>query len=118
MFGLERTYPHSFINDMNFLNRSIIDEMLASHGMTFDSFLAKSRRIINRKCYLAEPELYGSYVTQYHPDLYVMRHLSTCFDGRPHDDSVASVWDEKSIREHLASKTAEGFDVVAFHSWT
>jgi hypothetical protein len=60
MFGLGRTYPHSFINDMNFLNASIIDEMLVSHGMTFESFLAKSRRIINKKCYLAEPELYGS----------------------------------------------------------
>jgi hypothetical protein len=118
ILGLERVYPHSFINDMNLLNRHLIDEMLKRNGFTFETFLETSYRIINKKCYCAEPELYGNYVTKYHPDLYSIRQLSTCYEGKFQADRVKLSWDESSINAYINQKSAEGFDIIAFHSWS
>jgi hypothetical protein len=117
-FGLGREYPHSFINDMNLFNRNLIDEMLKRNGFTFETFLETSYRIINKRCYCAEPELYGNYVMKYHPDLYSMRQLSTCYEGKRQTGRIETKWDEAGIEAFINRKSAEGFDLIAFHSWS
>ena len=117
MFGFGKTYEKSFINDMNFLRRSIIHEMLARFGLTFEQFLQKTYAVINKTCYLAEPELYGSYVAKYHPDLYVFNTISAFYEGKTQENVTDVLWDERNMREIVQQKKQSGFDLVAMHSW-
>lgn len=117
MLGFGRVYDHSFINDMNLLNRLIIADMLRRYGMTVDSFLKKSFRIINKRCFMAEPELYGNYAVKHFPGLYSFRQLSTCFEGKSQDDPSEKVWSDESIRKFIDEKRKQGFDLVALHSF-
>jgi hypothetical protein len=117
MFGFGKTYEKSFINDMNFLSRPIIREMLSRHDMTFEGFLEKSYKIISKSCYLAEPELYGSYIVKYHPGLYEFRTVKTFFEGKKQMNITDVVWDEQNIRDIARQKGQSGYDIVAMHSW-
>jgi hypothetical protein len=117
MFGFGKTYEKSFINDMNFLSRSMMSEMLVRHGMTFEQFLEKSYKIITKTCFVAEPELYGSYIVKYHPDLYEFRTVRTCFEGKHIGDSGGAVWDDVAMRSLVREKKKAGFDIIAMHSW-
>jgi hypothetical protein len=95
----------------------MVNEMLGRFGMTFEQFLTKTYAVINKKCYCAEPELYGSYVTKYHPELYIFRTVNTFFDGKKQMNSTDVVWDEQTMREIAHQKKQGGFDLVAMHSW-
>jgi hypothetical protein len=91
--------------------------MLARFGLTFEQFLQKTYSVISKKCYLAEPELYGSYVTKYHPDLYAFNTISAFFEGKMQKNVTDVLWDEQSMRELVRQKKQSGFDIVAMHSW-
>ena len=118
IFGLDRVYPHSFINDMDFFNSVLIDEMLARNNLTFNDLLEASYRTITKKCYCSESELYGNYITKYHPELYSIKHLKTCYEGKSQNDRAALTWDDSSINAFINQKSAEGYDLIAFHSWS
>jgi hypothetical protein len=117
MFGFGKTYEKSFINDMTFLRRSIIDEILSYCGMTFESFLQKTYKVINRKCMLSESELYGSYIAKFHSGLYEFRTLATFFEGRHSKDYGNAMWNDEDMRRLVLEKKQSGFEIVAMHSW-
>lgn len=117
MFGFGRLFPYTFINDMNFFNKSIIKEMLNKHNYTFETFLKKSYDIINKDCHLAEPELYGNYVIKYHPDLYVFNRLKTYTNARIQKNPNINNWSTEEIRNTIIDLDDKDYDILIFHSW-
>jgi hypothetical protein len=118
MIGIGRVSPVTFIADMNLIHRPIINEMLDRSGHTIQSFVEKSNKIITSECYMAEPELYGSYVWDNHPDLYVYKRLKQRgFEGRIHDNVNGFVWQDGEIEEMIEECKDKGFDTFSLHSW-
>ena len=116
MLDLEKTTDHTFICDMNFFNRKIIDQMLEINNYTLDSFVEKSYNIITNACHIAEPEIYGSFVMKYYPNLYKCRAANQFNFGKDHSQNPNAVpWTVEEIEELLKGK--EEYDMVQMHSW-
>jgi hypothetical protein len=116
MMNLEKTADHTFICDMNFFNRKIIDQMLDINNYTVDSFADKSYDLISNGCHIAEPEIYGSFVTKYYPELYNCKAAKQYIFGKDHSqDPNAVPWGHQEITELLKNK--EDYDMVQMHSW-
>lgn len=117
MFGFGRVHDHTFVADMNFFNKNIIRELLTRFGYTFESFISKSVEIINSTCYLAEPELYGSYIHKYHPGMYEYRHLKFDLKGKGQTNPDDLVYTEEEIKRTIEESKGKDFDIVTMHSW-
>jgi hypothetical protein len=117
MIRLGKVGPTTFIADMNFIYRPIVEEMLQKNGYTIKSFIEKCQRIATKDCYMAEPELYGSYVWQNHRDLYVYRQLQQrAFEGRIHKGEKSYEWNPDEIEDRIA-QYGKNYDTFSVHSW-
>lgn len=126
ILGYERVVDHTFIADMNFFNRILIDEMLYSlfnDNIIFNSFgeirehlinkfIEKSISVINDSCYLSEAELYGNYVFKEESNLYQIRQLKTNCEGK------FGEWTKEEIEERINIMKNTDFDTFSLHSWT
>lgn len=120
MLNLPREYPYSFINDMNFMRKSIIREMLQRNGYTQSSFIEKSFEIINSSCYPGEPEIYGQYVMKYHPEMYEVRQAKYLSNPRSQNhlvDLTSQVWKDEEIEQEIIKAKGQDIDMFMLHSW-
>lgn len=120
VLNLPREYPSTFINDMNFMSKSIIQEMLQRNGFTLESFIEKSFQIITHECYPAEPEIYGQYVMKYHADMYDVRPAKTLSNPRSQNHLVnfeAQVWSDEEIQTEIDKVKSKDVDMFMLHSW-
>lgn len=117
MFDFGKVYEHTFVADMNFFSKDIIKEMLHRYGYTFDSFLLKSIEVIDDTCYLAEPELYGSYIHKHHPGMYEYRKLKFDMKGKSQDNPKELVYTEEEMQRIVEESKNKDFDIITMHSW-
>lgn len=118
MIGLGRVGPTTFVSDMNFIYRPIIEEMLSKNGYTIQSFIKKAQEITNPNCYMAECELYGSYVWQFHREKYVFKQLKQRpFMGREHRGAVDYMWKKDEIEKMIEESKDMDIDTFSIHSW-
>jgi hypothetical protein len=116
MLELDKVADHTFICDMNFFNKTIINEMLRKYDMTVEEFAEKSFDITSASCHIAEPEIYGNFVMKNYPDLYKIKKAKQFHTGKDHSNNPNAVpWTEKEIIELLKDK--EDYDMVQMHSW-
>lgn len=120
MLNLPREYPHSFINDMNFMSKRIIREMLQRNGYTQSSFIEKSFEIIDYDCHPGEPEIYGQYVMKYYPDMYDVRPAKCISLPRSQNhilDTSVQVWKDEEIEQQIVNIKSQDVDMFMLHSW-
>ena len=117
VFGFGKVCDRTFICDMNFFHKRLVAEMLSAHSFTVGSFLERSAEIITPTCYVAEPELYGSFAHRYHPGLYEMRAVRTSFDGRPISGEFDAAYTEEEIRGKIEQLRGTDLDTFSMHSW-
>lgn len=117
MLGFGRVFEQSFVADMNFFSKSMVNEMLASGGYTLESFIKKSQEIIDSTCYPAEPEIYGGYMHISHPGFYAFRELKTIIRGKPQENPIDTVYTHEEIENIIRSSKELDYDVITLHSW-
>ncbi len=121
ILNLPRVHNHTFINDMNFMKKSIIDEMLKRNNFTIESFCEASFPIINSSCFPGEPEIYGNYVAKYYPNMYEFREAKTSRDfarSQNHiEDTTAQIWSDEDYFKAIESCKSKDFDMIMLHSW-
>jgi len=117
MLGYGREYNHTFIADMNFMNKNIIKEMLNRNNYTIDSFIKKSYDVIDISCHPSECDIYGNYVIKYHPDLYILKQLKQDVHGKRLVHTNQNVWSKEEIEKLIKDKKILDVDVHTLHSW-
>jgi hypothetical protein len=117
MLGFGRVFEKSFVADMNFFSKSMINEMLVTRGYTLNSFIKKSQEIIDSSCYPAEPEIYGGYMHKYHPGFYVFKELKTVIRGKPQENPLDTNYTDQEIKEIIENSKSLDYDVITMHSW-
>lgn len=119
MFGYERNADHTFLADMNFFNKKIINNMLDEFNYTVDSFIEKSYDVIEAgQCYPSEADVYGNYFVKYHPDLYVTKNIKTKIGGKEIKLGDNEAWSREEIKQKIEQMKATEFDTFSMHSWT
>lgn len=112
VFGLGREYPHSFISEMMFFKRSVIQHLLSTYNFTADGFFARVMAEVNRQSHpsgFSEFELYGNYVMKHFKDLYQIKQLNTEVNGKH------AKWTEAEIRQQIAAHSDK--DIISMHTW-
>ncbi|MFW5794979.1 MAG: hypothetical protein ACOCV1_05805 [Bacillota bacterium] len=117
MFDFGKIIDKTFVCDMNFMNKKIINNMLLRYNYTVDSFVKKSVSIIDGSCYPAEPELYGSYAFKYFPYLYEMRKIRNSCLAKNQSNSDEQVFTEQEFENMINQAKRENYDIIAIHSW-
>lgn len=117
MLGFGRVFEKSFVADMNFFNKNMVEEMLKSGGYTLETFIKKSQEIIDSTCYIAEPEIYGGYMHKYHPGFYEFRELKTLNRGKHQEKPTDTVYTKEEIENIIYNSRNSGYDIVTMHSW-
>lgn len=122
MLGLPREYPHTFVNDMNFIDRRIVREMLSGAGYdSAQAFIEASYDVIEReKCYPGEPEIWGQYVMKHHPDRYLplqCKTLAITPKETSHMPEGTSLWSDDEIEAAIRQYGATDLQMIMFHDW-
>lgn len=118
ILNLNKNTNHTFICDMNFFNKKIINQMLDIYGITLDAFVNKSYELITSGCHIAEPEIYGNFIEKYYPGLYTYKYPKQYVHGKDHSsDPNAVPWTLKEIQDIIEKYSTQGYDMVQIHSW-
>ena len=115
LFGFGREYPFSFINEIMLFKRPIIKELVASTGLTNEGFFQLVAAELNRtqeNSGMAQYEIYGNYVTKYHPKLYGYEYL-TFINKNKHRE-----WTDSEIQKELDKYRDSKYSMIKMHSWT
>ena len=114
ILGFGKVHPWSFLSECTLYNKGLVREMLAHCGLTRDEFWERLLEITTVVCCPADAELYGSYVTHEHPDLYEIRHLNATLGGR-----YGSLWSDEEIEAEIKRVQAScgGVHLISLHSW-
>jgi hypothetical protein len=114
MFDLERVYPFSFINELMYFKRGMIQHILSSIKVNKYGFFELSVNELNKEnnaSGFSEYELYGNYVTKYFPTLYNYKYIKT------YSTAKKEVWSDQDIRKHIAQFKYSDIDILKIHSW-
>jgi hypothetical protein len=114
LLNLERVYDYSFINEIMYIKRDYINEILAQLKVDNAGFFDLSVEIlneINHDAGMSEYEIYGNFVTKYFPDAYNYNYIKTQLSGKD------SVWKYEEIEDFLLKYKDQDFDIISMHSW-
>lgn len=113
MFGLERGYSHSFINEFMLFDKNIVGSLLKSFNGSVTSFFEASIKIMTQNCYISEFELYGNFVHQKYPELYSIQKLNSKRFGK-----VKGAWSDAEIEKTIEEMKQHNAEVFTIHTWT
>lgn len=117
MFGFGRVYNHTFLADMNFFNRNIIQNLLDDYcSGNPDIFLEKAYSIIDENCHPSEADIYGNYFYLKYPDFYEIRQLKSKYAGR--NMQSENNWNEYELSQIIENLKGKDVDTFGFHSWS
>lgn len=112
VFNLEKVYNSSFINEIMYFKREIINEMLSFYRIDkygfFDLVVEELNRA-NKTSGFSEYEFYGNYVTKYFPDAYNYKKIVSS------SKSKMSEWDEHEINKYIEG--CNDCDTCSFHTY-
>lgn len=114
LFGFGREYPYSFINEIMLLKRDIINEFVASTGMTKYGFFAMIAAELNRTqeiSGMSDYDLYGNYVTKYHKDMYEYEYVKFIHLSKTRP------WTDDEIKDEINKRQNSGLSMIKMHTW-
>lgn len=114
VFDLDRTYNHSFINEIMYFKREIISDLLLRMKIDKYGFFELVAKVINKQTHqsvFSEYELYGNYVSKYFPETYNYIHVKTHHSGK------YEIWKEDEIQNYINGLKDSDYDVISMHTW-
>lgn len=120
MIGVDKVAPFSFIGDMCFMNRDIINEIVIAAGCNDNkAFIDKAQKITTPDCYMAEGELYGSFCYVNHPDMYAWKKLKQApCEGRTNKERDSfGKYSKQEIKDRIEKYKSMDYDTFSIHSW-
>jgi len=111
---LERVYPYSFISEMMFFKREIMQHLLNGLGVNVQEFLnicIAAINIVNDGSSFSEYEFYGNYVTKHWPDLYQYKKINVFHQKKKRK------WTDDEIRNYIDEYKGTNYDLLTMHSW-
>jgi hypothetical protein len=119
MINIGKVYPDSFITDMGFYNRNIINEILQNNNYKdkFD-FIKKAQEITTKECFIGEQDLYGSYCYVNHKDDFVFKPLKMRqYEGITQNNLTDQKYSTYFIEQKIEKMKNEDYDTFSLHSW-
>ena len=117
MIGIQKVVDHTFLADMNFMNKTVVKYMLDINGMSVVDFINKSFNIVDMICHPSEADLYGQFAATYFPDMYEVREMKQFNNGKHNDNPNAIIWDSEEISDTINKNECGDYDVIQFHTW-
>jgi hypothetical protein len=119
LIDIGKIAPMTFIADMNFIYRPYVIEMLDANYYTIDTFIKTCQGLAqDETCYMAEPELYGSYIWKNHREEYIYKKLNQPhIEGRKHDNRFLYVYTDNDVKERIDRYKNGEYDTFSIHSW-
>jgi len=120
LLNLGRVHPYSFISEMMFFKREIINHMVSSTGFNKYGFFELAVNILNRMnedAGMSYYELYGNYVVKHFKHSYKYRHIKIHVAGKGGFELKKILWEEGELQRHIDSFRGTDYDILSFHSW-
>ena len=117
ILGYDRVIEHTCLSDTGFYSKKMVREMVSILGYTISSFIEKTYKIINKKCYPSEPDLYFNWVVKKFPQLYKFKRIKTKMDAKEGKDPFAQLWDKHAIIRKIEAMKDTNYDTYSIHSW-
>lgn len=112
ILSLEKMNNWSFICELMFFKKNIINKLLNEHfNGDYNSFIKQSIPLINDSCFISEFELYGNYVMKNHSNEYNLKKINCSLDGKH------SEWNNEDILERIEHYNNLEYDIITIHSW-
>jgi hypothetical protein len=118
MLNLSRVGGKSYIADMNFIYRPIIEDLLKNNDFDRGTFIQKSQQITEKNCHIGEPEIYGNYCFKNYSGFYVERELKQApLQGKMQNQMEILNWNKNEIEKIIRGMKNYDFDTFSIHSW-
>jgi hypothetical protein len=117
MFNLDKLAEHTYIGDMGFFKKSIIEDFIQFTKLTPSEIINKSYDIINVGCHISEFELYGNFLELKYKNLYKTKQLKSLHNGKFQYDPYKCNWSKDEVINLINEGKNNGCDVVNMHSW-
>lgn len=117
MFNLEKLANHTYIGDMGFFNKTIIQSFVDYTKRSVNDIIEESYGIISHDCHISEFELYGNFVEKYYTDFYKTKQLKSLVRGKFQNNPYTTNWERDEVKQLIQEGISGGYDVVNMHSW-
>lgn len=114
LVNLDRVYQHSFICELMYFKKEIIDSMLQYLKVDQYEFFLKCVEYINKAndaSGFSEYELYGNYTTKYFPGVYQYENLRVLHQAKKR------LWTDDEIWDYIKQNMDKEYDILTMHSW-
>ena len=112
--NLDRVYPHSFISEIMYFRKDIIDHMLNYLKIDPYEFFLRCVEYINTAndaSGFSEYELYGNYASKNFPETYQYEHINVLHQAKKR------LWTDDEISNHIKENMNKEYDLLTMHSW-
>jgi hypothetical protein len=114
LLNINKVYNKSFISEIMYFKRNIINDILKSIDVDHKEFFNKSVKILNdmnEDSGMSEYEMYGNYVVKNYNNIYNFKTIKTHLGGK------YSTWSDNEILRYVNNFKNEDFDIISMHSW-
>lgn len=116
MLGFGQVYEYSFLTECVLYSKHLVRGMRRFGGFeTMDEWWRKCAEVTDKKCHIADAELYGSYVHREHPGLYEYRHIQSTLGGR-YGDAEWTTEEIETQLEHVRRANPDAH-LISIHTW-
>lgn len=122
VFGIDRHYDNTFINEIMFMQKKICLEMLEQFGKhnnltgSHDELLTTLYHFTCDNCSKnfipSEYEMYGNFIQQKYPNSYHIKKIKTHLMGKHRS------WTNNEIKESIEKYSKTDYDAFTIHTWT
>jgi Fe2+ or Zn2+ uptake regulation protein len=111
MIGLNKEYNHSFISELMYIKKNVVEDILNRFfDSSFSNFVSNTLDNLSDDSFISEYEFYGNYCLKYFPDTYNFKHVNSKLNGKH------SCWDDEEI-ENIIEDYKNTYDLITIHSW-
>lgn len=114
LLGYGREYNYSFINEVMYIKRDYVKELVALTGLNkygFFELFANELNKIQEASGCSDYDLYGNFVVKYHQDEYLYKHVKTVVLSKPKE------WTENEIEKSINQYKNTDNVMIKIHSW-
>jgi hypothetical protein len=112
--GIDKVYPHSFITEIMFFKRGILNYMLNTFRIDKYDFFDRcvdAINIINNASGFSEYEFYGNYVMSNWLDFYKCENINVM------NTHKKRVWTDDEVSSCVQTYSNSNYDLFTMHSW-
>jgi hypothetical protein len=113
VLGFGREFPHSFINEIMYFKRDIIEKMISpwSKEGFFEITVNALNQINHPTSSFSEYETYGNYVYKHFPEMYNVKYIKTKTLAKYRN------WTKNELNATIEQYTDQDYDKISMHSW-